>query len=104
MDEFELAGLTKANSVHVDASFVAEAPVALECLTISATQLSDHAVNLLDRYFLIRQVVQTHIRDEFIRAGRFDTQTAQPVSRLGYFDYATVTQTWELERPDPQVL
>jgi len=44
------------------------------------------------------------IRDEFIRNRRFDTEAAQPVSRLGYFDYATVTETWELERPDKQIL
>lgn len=104
VDEFTLAGLTKAESAEIDAPFVAESPAALECVTISATQLKDRFGALLDRYFLIGQVVQTHIRDEFIHDGRFDTKAAQPVSRLGYFDYATVTETWELERPEPQVL
>lgn len=104
VDEFDLAGLTKAECVEIDAPFVAEAPAALECVTISATQLKDRFGTPLDRYFLIGEVVQTHIRDEFIRNRRFDTKAAQPVSRLGYFDYAPVTETWELDRPDPQIL
>lgn len=49
---------------------------------------------------VIGQVVQTHIRDEYITEGRFDTVKARPIARMGYRDYATVTEAWDLVRPD----
>ena len=58
------------------------------------------AGNTINRYMVIGQVVQTHIRDEYIRDGRFDTAAAAPISRLGYRDYATADTLWELTRPD----
>jgi len=99
-NEFTLAGLALGNSVEIATPFVAASPAALECVTISAEQLRDRNGVLVDRYFVIGQVVRTHIRDEFIVDGRFDTETARPIARMGYRDYSTVTEAWELMRPD----
>ncbi|WP_136634840.1 flavin reductase family protein [Pseudooceanicola onchidii] len=99
-NEFELAGLTLGVSQVVGAPFVAESPAALECRTISVQPLVDIEGNTIDRYLVIGQVVQTHIRDEYIRDGRFDTAAAAPLARLGYRDYATADTLWELTRPD----
>ena len=99
-NEFALADLTIGQSVVVNAPFVAESPAALECKTISVEPLVDMAGNTINRYMVIGQVVQTHIRDEYIRDGRFDTAAAAPISRLGYRDYATADTLWELTRPD----
>ncbi|WP_413203645.1 flavin reductase family protein [Rhodospirillum sp. A1_3_36] len=98
-NEFVLAGLTEGQSVEIAAPFVAESPAALECVTLSATRLTDRHGNPTDAHLVIGEVVHTHIRDEFIREGRFDVTLARTLSRLGYMDYATITETWELARP-----
>ncbi len=99
-NEFEKAGLEIGQGIDVDAPFVAAAPAALECVTLSATQLTDRHGALLEQYLVIGQVVHTHIHDDYIVDGRFDTAKARPIARMGYRDYATVTEAWELTRPD----
>lgn len=99
-NEFDLAGLTPGAPVVVKAPFVAESPAALECRTISVEPLIDMEGTVINRFMVIGQVVQTHIRDEYIRDGRFDTAAAAPIARLGYRDYATASALWELTRPD----
>ncbi|MBY6090716.1 flavin reductase family protein [Maritimibacter alkaliphilus] len=99
-NEFEMAGLELGKSIEIATPFVAASPAALECVTVSATQLTDRHGTPMERYFVIGEVVQTHIRDEYIRDGRFDTAAARPIARMGYRDYATVTEAWELTRPD----
>ena len=99
-NEFALAGLTLGQTVVVQTPFVAESPAALECRTISVEPLTDMDGNSVNRFMVIGQVVQTHIRDEYIRDGRFDTARAAPLARLGYRDYATADNLWELARPD----
>lgn len=100
-NEFKAAGLTEADSVEIAAPFVAESPAALECKVVAAEEIKDRNGKPTDRYYVIGEVVQTHIRDEFIDAeGRFKTLKARPISRLGYKDYATVDEIWELERPE----
>ncbi|MGY9039686.1 MAG: flavin reductase family protein, partial [Rhodobacterales bacterium] len=46
------------------------------------------------------EVVGVHMRDDCIKDGRFDVTTYQPLSRLGYRDYARVTEIFEIIRPD----
>nr|WP_163503904.1 flavin reductase family protein [Halomonas socia] len=99
--EFEAAGLTAAPGISVGVPFVAESPAALECVVVSAEEITDRYGVLTNRYFVIGEVVRTHIRDEYINAeGRFDLTKARPIARLGYRDYATVKDVWELDRPE----
>ena len=49
--------------------------------------------------WVIGHVAAIHIDGAFIVNGRFDTARAQPVARLGYLDYAVVTQAFEIKRP-----
>ncbi|QFT96751.1 Flavin reductase like domain protein [Roseovarius sp. THAF8] len=98
--EFDAAGLEKGDPVEISTPFVAESPAAFECVTIQTLQLEDRTGKLIDRYMVIGEVVRTHIRDEFIRNGRFDTLKARPIARMGYRDYTTVNEAWELVRPD----
>lgn len=99
-NEFELAGLEQGNPVVIQTPFVAASPAALECVTLEVRQLSDRHGTLLDRFLVIGEVVQTHIRDEFIKDGRFDTVAARPIARMGYADYSTVTEAWQMDRPE----
>ncbi|SDX09299.1 flavin reductase family protein [Roseicitreum antarcticum] len=98
-DEFAAAGLTRGHSIEIAAPFVAESPAALECVTLSTTQLRDRNGCLTGSYLVLGEVVRTHIKDAFIQNGRFDTVKARPIARMGYRDYATVTDAWELMRP-----
>jgi len=99
VDEFELAGLTKAPGVAIAAPHVAEAPAALECRAIKIIDdlpsRNEHVFNIM----VIGEVVGVHIDDAILRDGRVDATTFRPVARLGYMEYATVTEVWDMQRP-----
>ena len=99
VDEFELAGLTPAPSVHVRAPRVEEAPVSLECRFLTRLRLpSDHPA--IENNVVIGQVVGTHIADRIVRDGMIDMAAYRPVARLGYMDYTSVETVFEMLRPD----
>jgi hypothetical protein len=45
------------------------------------------------------QVAGIHLRDDCLVDGRFDVTLFQPLARLGYQDYARVTEILSLARP-----
>ena len=51
-------------------------------------------------FVVFGEVVGVHIRDDCLRDGKFDAELYQPLSRMGYRDYAVVRQVFELTRPD----
>ena len=53
-----------------------------------------------ENWMAVGEVVGVHIREEYLRAGRFDLARVRPAARLGYMDYAVVTAPFELARPD----
>lgn len=95
MDEFDAAGLEKAESQIINCPRVAIAPATFECRLTQIVQLegqSNHAV--------FGEVVGVHMNDEFIEDGKFDVIKFIPLSRLGYRDYSMVDKTFTLARPD----
>jgi len=98
IDEFEVAGLTKAPSRIVKAPRVAESPVHLECQVIHIMKIPLGEKS--NSHMVMGRVVAVHIRDDLIINGRFDTVKARPMSRLGYFDYSVVKDSLEMLRPD----
>ena len=97
-NEFEFAGLTMAPSRLIAPPFVLESPAALECRVTTSLRLKDLDGRETGATVVFGQVVATHIKDEFITNGRFDTAKAQPIARCGYNDYATVESVWEIPR------
>ena len=99
VDEFELAGLTKAPGKSISAPHVAEAPAVLECKVVKIIDelpsWHDHAFNIV----VIGEVVGVHIDEAFLKDGRLDVLAFNPVARMGYMDYTTVTDIWAMERP-----
>jgi flavin reductase (DIM6/NTAB) family NADH-FMN oxidoreductase RutF len=99
VDEFELAGLTKAAGKSIAAPHVAESPAVLECRLVKIVDdlpsWHAHAFNIV----VIGEVVGVHVKDGCLVDGRLDVLTYNPVARLGYMDYATVTDVWEMLRP-----
>lgn len=102
VSEFEETGLEAAASKTVKPPRVAAAAAALECKVVQFIQFQDIEGRPVERYMAVGQVLATYIDDRFIRDGRFDAVAAGTLSRLGYRDYAQVTEVFELLRPtDP---
>lgn len=99
VDEFELAGLTKASCELVRPPRVAESPAALECCLHRIVPLPDDD-GKAENFIVIGRVLGIHIDDRFIHDGRVDTAAMRPIARLGYSEYATVTEAWRMRRPD----
>ena len=98
VDEFELAGLSKAPCRIIGVPRVAESPVALECRLFQVVPLPDEAGHAED-FMVIGRVLGIHIDDRYIHDGRVDTAAMRPIARLGYSEYATVTEAWRMRRP-----
>ena len=98
VDEFSLAGLGKAACRFIAAPRVAESPVCLECRLFKVFDLPDDGGSVAD-YLIVGRVIGIHIDDRFIADGRVDTAAMQPIARLGYSEYATVTEAWRMRRP-----
>ena len=99
VDEFELAGLTKAPCQIVRPPRVAESPAALECCLHRIVALPDDD-GKAENFLIVGRVLGIHIDDRFIHDGRVDTVAMRPIARLGYSEYATVTEAWRMRRPD----
>lgn len=93
-DEFTLAGIGKAECETIDCPRVAGAPATLECRVVQIVQLLGKA-----NFLTIGEVTGIHLRDDCVIDGRFDVTRFQPLGRLGYRDYAVVTEVFEMIRP-----
>lgn len=88
-DEFEYAGLTKADSRLVKCPRVAESPLHLECrYSRSVEVLSNDAGD--PNTVVFGEVVGVHIDDRVLVDGRIDFLKLRPVGRLGYQDFVEV--------------
>ena len=98
IDEFELAGLSKEPSKLVKPSRVAGAPIHLECKYWKTIQMpQDDGVPC---HMVIGQVVGVHIADEIIDDdGLVDVLRFEPVARLGYRQYASINNVFEIQLP-----
>ncbi|WP_158968811.1 flavin reductase family protein [Chachezhania sediminis] len=95
VDEFEIAGVTKAACSVIDCPRVEGVPASLECrMTHIIDTLGDA------NQVVLAEVVGVHLRDDCLRDGIFDILTFQPLSRLGYRDYTKVSETFSITRPD----
>jgi flavin reductase (DIM6/NTAB) family NADH-FMN oxidoreductase RutF len=93
-DEFARAGIARTACETIPCSRVADAPAALECRLVRIEQLPGEA-----NFVVFGQVAGIHLRDDCLVDGRFDVTLFQPLARLGYQDYARVTEIFSLARP-----
>ena len=94
-DEFAKAGLEKAACETVAAPRIAGAPASFECKLWKVLDLPGGVDKMV-----IGEVTGVHYDPACIRNGRFDVTTYQPIARLGYRDYARISDLFELDRPD----
>ncbi|SFP05214.1 flavin reductase family protein [Tranquillimonas alkanivorans] len=94
VDEFDKAGIERAECDTIPCSRVANAPANLECELTQIVQLPGAA-----NFVVFGEVTGIHLRDDCLVDGQFDVTRFQPLARLGYRDYARVTEVFSLKRP-----
>lgn len=99
VDEFELAGLAKAACRLIRPPRVAASPACLECRLHQVVPLPDDA-GYAENHMVIGRVIGIHIDDRYIGEGRVDTAAMKIIARLGYSEYATVSEAWRMRRPE----
>jgi len=99
VDEYELAGLTKAACEVIACPRVAESPVTFECKLVDIVDLMTNDETLPNRV-VFGHVVAIHIADEVIVDGLVDITKMAPISRLGYRDYGRVGDVFSMTRPN----
>ena len=95
IDEFEHAGIAKADCNIVKAPRVAAAPASLECKLFKIVDLPGE-----NNVMVLGEVVGVHLDDSVIVNGIFDVTRYTPLARLGYKDYTSVTDIFALDRPE----
>lgn len=99
VSEFEYSGLTPADCTLIAAPRVAEAHATLECVVTEIRQPKDRHGNPVTAIMVVGEVVGVHISDHILTDGLVDIAKSQPVSRLGYMDFATTSETYQMFRP-----
>ena len=94
-DEFTHAGVERSECLTIDCPRVTLSPATLECRLHQIITLASGA-----DFLVIGTVTGVHIRDEYLTDGYFDLTKVRPMARLGYKDYAVVTEVLTLDRPD----
>lgn len=97
--EFDYADLTMAPSRLVAAPRVAAAPAALECRVTEILRPKALDGTPTGAVVVAGEVVGVHIDDAFLKDGIFDIVKAGNVGRLGYMDYASVSEIFSMSRP-----
>ncbi len=97
--EFERAGITRRYADLCPVPMVADSPVHFECRYLSTHRFTGNSkVGTIDVVFA--QVERIHINDDFLTPdGKLDIPRIRPLARLGYNDYTSVTETFEMKIP-----
>jgi flavin reductase (DIM6/NTAB) family NADH-FMN oxidoreductase RutF len=98
-DEFAHAGVTPIPCLDAPGPRVAESPAHFECRYLSTTRLRGNSAHgWVDVVF--GEVTRIHVDDRVIRPdGKLDIPRIRPLARLGYHDYTSVTETFEMRIP-----
>ncbi|MBT8199385.1 MAG: flavin reductase family protein, partial [Acidimicrobiia bacterium] len=97
-DEFDRAGLTAVPGVDVAAPLVAECKANFECRVTRTVEIGDEEPTAV---VVFGEIVRFHIQESIVNE-RFhvDPLALAPVGRLAGPNYANVTNTYQMIRPD----
>lgn len=95
IDEFNHTGLAKKQAEKISAPLVAGAPAHLECVYYDHITLPDNGRGQ-NSVMVMGTIVGIHIDEAIIADGRVDVSRYTPVARLGYKDYAAVSDLFEM--------
>ncbi|GKT57604.1 flavin reductase-like FMN-binding protein [Colletotrichum tofieldiae] len=99
-DEFERAGLEKtwSKSLKTPVPMVAQSPVRFECEYMQTVRLPGNPpMGTVDVVF--GRVVGIHVDESILTDGRIDVSKTKPIARLGYFEYAVISESFEMVIP-----
>jgi flavin reductase (DIM6/NTAB) family NADH-FMN oxidoreductase RutF len=99
VSEFGYAGLTPEPSRLVKPPRVKEAHAALECKVTEIHHPKGLDGSTGGRFVVFGEVVGVFIDEAVMTDGLFDIVKAGTTARLGYMDYASVTETFQMRRP-----
>ncbi len=94
VDEFELAGIDRAECETIACARVAAAPANLECKLTKIVTLPGEA-----NFVVFGEVTGVHMREDCLKDGEFDVLAFNPLARMGYRDYTVVRDKFILNRP-----
>jgi len=99
VDEFDRAGVTRVPCIDAPGPRVAESPAHFECRYLSTHRLRGHSAHgWVDVVY--GEVMRIHVADEVLTAeGKLDIPRIRPLARLGYYDYTSVTEVFEMRIP-----
>ena len=93
-DEFTDAAIARAACSTIPCARVADAPASLECRLTEIVRLRG-----AHNFLVLGEVTGVHLRDDCLVEGRFDVTRFHPLARMGYMDYAAVTEVFTMNRP-----
>ena len=83
----------------VDAPMHPAVPAVLECLVTEHMVPRRRDGTDAAGVIVFGEVVGYHLDPALLTDGLFDSASARPLSRLGYFDYAVTAETFAMKRP-----
>ncbi|MDG1208004.1 MAG: flavin reductase family protein [Paracoccaceae bacterium] len=97
IDEFDEAGVTKADCIDAPGPRVAESPCHFECKYLSTHRLEGNSnAGWVDVVY--GRVERIHVKEEFVgEDGKLNIPAIEPIARLGYYDYTIVRETFEMK-------
>lgn len=98
-DEFDYAGLEKQPAKCVRPHLIKGVPIHMECTVFKIVDLPGNAPDK-PCGMVIGTVVGLHIDDDIIRNGMVDITLFEPLARLGYQEYTSVSETFTVRRED----
>ncbi len=99
IDEFSRAGVTPAPCIDAPGPRVAESPAHFECRYLSTHRLRGNSAHGWVEV-VYGEVMRIHVRDDVISPqGKLDIPRIKPLARMGYYDYAAITETFEMRIP-----
>jgi flavin reductase (DIM6/NTAB) family NADH-FMN oxidoreductase RutF len=100
VDEFELAGLGKLPCIDAPGPRVAESPCHFECRYLNTLRFPG-TTRVSDADVVFGQVVRIYVDDDvLLPSGKLDILRIRPLARLGYYDYTSVTEIFDMRIPN----
>ena len=101
VSEWDLCGLTQAPSLRIAAPRVQESIFSIEC-KLDSTKEWTNKQGKVTGVTIFGEGIMMHAREDAINKDRnlLDPAVLKPVARLGGISYSTITDAYELLRPD----
>lgn len=98
-DKFVRAGVTQRACISAPGSRVPESPAHFECRYLSTHRLRGNSSHGWVEV-VYGEVMHIHVNDDYLTPeGKMNIAKIRPLARLGYYDYTSVTEVFEMRIP-----